>query len=133
MMRLVVTGGRQFNNMTMMHMGMLQVCERMHDYIDVVIHGDATGADKLADAWCMFQGIPTEKFPARWSEIHLPGARVRVGRHGAYNVLAGMWRNQQMIDEGKPDAWLAMPGGTGTADMVTRCRAAGLPGIEVFG
>jgi hypothetical protein len=30
---------------------------------------------------------------------------------------AGHIRNQRMIDEGKPDAAVAFPGGTGTADM----------------
>ena len=36
-----------------------------------------------------------------------------------------------MLDEGKPTAFLAMPGGTGTADMIARCRAAGLQGLVV--
>lgn len=45
--------------------------------------------------------------------------------------VAGIWRNQAMLDEGKPTAFLAMPGGTGTADMIARCRAAGLQGLVV--
>lgn len=129
-MRLLVCGGRRFNNMTMMHTGMCEIA-RLYGSIEVGIHGDADGADRLADAWFTYQGIPVLRFPARWSDITVPGARVRVGRYGAYNVLAGTWRNQQMLDEGKPTAWLAMPGGTGTADMVARCRAAGLPGLAV--
>ena len=99
--------------------------------ISLVIHGDATGADKLADAWAAFQKIERLPFPAKWTEIHVVGARVRWGKHGFYNALAGIWRNQQMIDEGKPTAYLAMSGGTGTADMVARCKAAGLQGVEV--
>jgi hypothetical protein len=129
-MRLVVTGGRTFRDMTVMHFGMCEVA-RLFGPIELVIHGDATGADKLADVWAAFQKIERLPFPAKWSEIHVAGARVRWGKHGFYNALAGIWRNQEMIDEGKPDVFLAMPGGVGTADMVTRCKAAGLQGIEI--
>ena len=34
--------------------------------------------------------------------------------------------NQQMLDIGKPDLVLAFPGGSGTADMVAKARAAGV-------
>lgn len=129
-MRLVVTGGRKFNDMDLLHAGMCQISTMMGARIELVIHGNATGADKLADAWAMFQGIPRLPFAAKWTEIHIPGARIRWGKHGFYNALAGIWRNQEMIDEGKPTAYLAMPGGTGTADMIARCRTAGLPGLE---
>ncbi len=129
--RLLVCGGRTFSNMTVMHMGILQVCELTGERLSLCIHGDASGADSLAQVWCDFQGVPTLRFPAKWSEIDVPGARLRFGRHGAYNANAGPMRNQQMLDEGKPTAWLAMPGGTGTADMIARCRAAGLPGLAV--
>lgn len=130
-MRLLVTGGRRFNNMAMMQIGMTGI---IHAYgpIALVIHGDATGADRLADAWAHLNGIDRLPFPAKWSEIHAPGARVRWSRqHGFYNVLAGVWRNQQMIDEGKPTHFLAMPGGEETADMIARCQRAGLPGLVV--
>jgi hypothetical protein len=38
-----------------------------------------------------------------------------------------------MIDEGKPELVIAFPGGSGTADMVRRARAANIPVIEVGG
>jgi hypothetical protein len=130
-MRLLVCGGRTFDNMTMLHMGMLQVSDMMHEPIEVGIHGDASGADTLAQIWFEFQGIPTLRFPAKWRDINVPGAVLRFGRHGMYNALAGPQRNARMLDEGKPTAFLAMPGGTGTADMVARCRRAGLMGVVV--
>lgn len=130
-MRLLVCGGRAFCNMTILHAGMLQVSDMMHEPIHWIIHGDASGADSLAQAWAEFQDIPTLRFPAKWRDITVPGAVVRVGKFGAYNAIAGHTRNQQMLDEAKPTAFLAMPGGTGTADMVTRCRRAGLMGLVV--
>ena len=95
-MRLLVCGGRMFNNMALLHFGMCEVAGMLGPI-----------------------------------EIDIPGARVRWNRRGFYNALAGTWRNQTMLDEGKPTAFLAMPGGTGTADMVARCRAAGLQGLVV--
>ena len=44
---------------------------------------------------------------------------------------AGHIRNQQMIDEGKPDLVVAFPGGAGTADMIRRAKKHNLKVIEV--
>ena len=46
-------------------------------------------------------------------------------------VVAGHFRNQQMIDEGKPDAAIIFPGGSGTADMANRIKKAGIPHWEI--
>jgi hypothetical protein len=40
----------------------------------------------------------------------------------------GPKRNQQMLEEGKPDLVLAFPGGRGTADMVRRAPS-GVPKV----
>jgi hypothetical protein len=39
-------------------------------------------------------------------------------------------RNQQMLDEGRPDLVVAFPGGAGTANMVKLARAIGCEVIE---
>lgn len=129
--RLLICGGRNYSGLVLMHNSIYQVCRLMNQRVSLIIHGDATGADTLAQVWADFQGIPTLPFPAKWTVIDGPGVRLRWGRHGWYNAAAGTDRNQRMLDEGKPDAWLAMPGGVGTADMVRRCKAAGLRGIQV--
>jgi hypothetical protein len=83
-----------------------------------VIHGNYRGVDKLAAAWAEANDVPhsDDEFTAEW------------GRLGS---KAGPLRNQRMIDEGRPDACIAFPGGNGTADMVRRARAAGLQIIEI--
>lgn len=112
-MRLLVTGGRDFKDRTLAF-ATLDNLDREH-CIDVVIHGAARGADTEAARWCSVRGVPSWPFPADWS----------LGKG------AGIVRNQQMLDEAFPETVLAFPGGTGTADMVRRARAAGLPVIEV--
>ena len=64
-------------------------------------------------------GITVADYPTTWS----PG--------GVYDPGAAVKRNQQMLDEGEPDALFAFPGGKGTADMVRRARKASLHEIWV--
>ncbi len=84
----------------------------------VIIHGAChKGADKYADYWAKTLLRTIEKYPADWE------------RHG---LKAGPIRNQQMLDEGKPDRVIAFWDGKspGTRDMITRAKAAGVP-VEI--
>ena len=83
--------------------------------IDVVIHGDARGADRCAQSWADARGRPVAVFPADWD---------RYGRR------AGPLRNSLMLVEGRPELCVAFPGGAGTADMVG--KAVDAVGVEMF-
>lgn len=113
-MRVLVCGGRDFRD-KMYGWGWLQAIHLKRG-ITAIIEGGATGADALAAAWAKLEGVPTERFPADWK---------------AHGRAAGPIRNQQMIDEGKPDLVVAFPGGRGTADMVRRAKKAGIPVREI--
>jgi len=110
--RLLVCGGRYFADEVFLRAQMNAAIGQRRNV--VVIHGDAPGADRLADKIAREAGVPIVRFRAGWS----------LGRR------AGPIRNQRMIDEGRPDLVLAMPGGDGTADMVRRALAAGIPTIQ---
>jgi hypothetical protein len=107
--RLLACGGRYYDDAELVGI----VLDRIHKEtpISVLIHGDAAGADRLADAWAKRVGVSVDRYPADW---------LNLGR------AAGPVRNQLMINEGKPDMVLAFPGGHGTRDMVDRARMAGL-------
>lgn len=107
-MRLLVCGGRDFVDRGKLNMAL----DRIHATrrIDVLIHGAYRGADTLADEWAARNGIKREPYPADWN----------------LGPAAGPQRNQRMIDEGKPDGVLAMPGQRGTADMIRRAASAGI-------
>jgi hypothetical protein len=111
--RLLVCGGRDFADKNAVRQAMNAAVGHVKDV--VVIHGAARGADRLAGEIAEAAGIPVLNFPADWAT------------HGK---RAGFIRNQQMLDEGKPTLVLAMPGGTGTADMIRRSKAAGLKVIQ---
>lgn len=115
-MRVLVCGGRNFHDRIAVF-GWLQACHLTHK-IECVIHGDASGADYLAGRWAETEKVPVRAFPADWDQ------------HGK---AAGPMRNQQMVDDGKPDLVIAFPGGRGTADMRRRATAAGIKVIEAVG
>lgn len=83
---------------------------------DVVIEGEAPGADTIAREIAESLGIPVEKFHASWEK---------------QGKSAGPRRNQRMLDAGKPTEVFAfhndMPHSTGTAHMVHIALKAGIP------
>lgn len=113
-MRVLVCGGRHFNDQVSV-VDALNVLAATHGNL-TVIEGGATGADRHARKWAYYNGHAIQTFQADWSK---------------YGRAAGPIRNQQMLDEGKPDLVLAFPGGRGTADMTNRAKAAGVCVQEV--
>lgn len=113
--RILVCGGRDYNDQAMAFGVLDMLAEEL--VINAIIQGDCpTGADKLARLWAISRNEHFDRFPADWR------------KHGR---AAGPLRNQQMLDVGKPTLVLAFPGGRGTADMVRRARAAGVPVQEI--
>lgn len=114
-MRLLVCGGRNFQNRTLL----FQVLDHIHTArgpVTAVIHGAYRGADTLADSWAKTRGIKPEPYPADWT---------------AHGPAAGPIRNRQMLVEGKPDYVIAFIGDRGTQNMIDQAKAAGVPGATV--
>lgn len=113
-MRLVVTGGRDYCETARIFAALDELHARCP--VSVLIEGEADGLDKRARTWALRRGIQVEPYPAQWE---------------MYGKAAGGIRNQQMIDDGKPDYGMVFPGGRGTADMRRRLVASGIPFEEV--
>ena len=107
-MRVLVCGGRDYRDQERFY----GVMDALDPKPTMFIQGGSNGADYLVTRWAEDRGIQRMDFIASWSS------------HGK---AAGPIRNQQMLDQGKPDLVLAFPGGRGTADMVRRAEAAGVP------
>ena len=128
-MRVLVCGGRDYANKTYLwnvldSIGPPEITE--------VISGMASGADSLAAQWADLFGFQLHKFPADWENLSHADAVIRTRRDGTkYDAKAGHRRNQRMLDEGKPDLVIAFPGKSGTADMISRARKAGVK-VEIF-
>lgn len=106
-MILLVCGGRNFNDWERFCAALSGLPFRP----DLVVEGDARGADRLAKTWARLEGIHCATVPAMWQE------------HGR---RAGAARNAAMLAL-RPDYCLAMPGGAGTDDMKRQASAAGIP------
>jgi hypothetical protein len=106
---LLVCGGRDFSDKQVAVKWIGRI-HKMHE-VGQVIHGAAKGADSIAEEVAKFMGIAVREFPADWN---------------AHGKAAGPIRNKQMLDEGKPDMVLALPGGRGTENMITQTRERGI-------
>ena len=116
-MRILVCGDRNWHNI-----GIIERELRKFDKDTIVIHGDCRGADKLGAFVAERLGLRVKPFPAKW---HI------------YKRGAGPVRNQQMIDEGRPELVLAfhenISESVGTIDMIKKAKRAGIKVVIVKG
>ena len=118
-MRVLVCGDRNWKNVNIIERELRKLPAHT-----MVIHGAARGADTLGKFVAERIGFKVindgKGFPADWKR---------------YGKGAGPIRNQQMLDEGKPDMVLAfhenINNSRGTKDMVERARKAGLKVIII--
>jgi hypothetical protein len=121
-MRVLVCGGRDFGDKAKTAEWDF-VQKTLDVYLDkygkdlVIINGAAKGADCASSMWALRNVVPFYEYHAEWDK---------------YGKRAGYLRNQQMLDEGKPDLVIAFPGGHGTKMMVDIARKAGVPVEEVL-
>jgi hypothetical protein len=113
-MRVLVCGDRKWSNCDLIFEWLLALRDKYG--IDlIVIDGAARGADSCAFNATVPLEVKSVRFPANWAK---------------YGRAAGAIRNQQMLDEGKPDLVLAfhndIENSKGTKDMVARARKAGI-------
>jgi hypothetical protein len=109
--RVLVCGGREYADDDIL-------CDylnhRLADWdFKLLIHGDAPGADRMADAWAMAHGVQPAACRANWRR---------------WPRCAGPIRNNRMLIL-QPQMCIAFPGNRGTADMIRQCKTAG---IEVW-
>jgi YspA, cpYpsA-related SLOG family len=112
--RVLICGDRNWNDYGTILRELSKV--QQSSKVEVVIEGEANGADSFGRAAATVLGIPVLAFPADWR------------KHGR---AAGPIRNRQMLNEGNPTLVLAfhnfIENSKGTKDMVNVARNAGVP------
>ena len=118
-MRVIVTGGRNFTNSEFLFRTLDSLAPRPTLIIEggqrtyhPVTREIVGGADYWAKVWAERKDIEVFTIKANW-KLH--------GR------AAGPIRNTRLIQMGQPDLCVAFLGGAGTADMVAKAIAAGVP------
>lgn len=123
-MRVIVSGSRDWVDSDMIWNALDGVLDAHHSYdnVLVVVHGNAPGADSIANHWVIHRqrqdwNVEPEAHPAQWT------------RHGR---RAGPLRNQEMVDAGA-DLVLAFikDNSPGASHLVREARTAGIP-VEEF-
>lgn len=114
-MIIIVTGGRTFDS--------YETVAKVLDHIgpDLIVHGGCEGADELADRWCKSRGKTSVAVYPDWN---------------AKGRAAGPLRNQEMLDDWVAECVVAFPGNSGTLDMITRAKGAGVAihyAVDVLG
>ena len=112
-MRLLICGGRNFNDYARLESCMVQLPYTP----SIIIEGGARGADRLGRQWAITTGLHYATVPALWD---------------VYSKSAGPLRNSAMLLL-LPEYCIAMPGGSGTADMVRQCTDLKIPVWQPYG
>ena len=100
-MILLVCGGRGFND----YEKLAEAMRLLPFTPSIIIEGGARGADSLARGWAVENGVHYAEVPALWD---------------SFSKAAGGLRNSAMLLL-RPGYCLAMPGGSGTRNMINRC------------
>lgn len=104
-----VCGGRKFSSYDVVATALARMVKRAGARV-VIVHGDAPGADQLADRAARKLRLDVIRVPALWTEY---GRGAGPRRNGVIAALPLKYL-------------LAFPGGDGTADMSRRAAAAGV-------
>ena len=109
-MRLLICGDRNWSNRNII----LKWVQNLSP--EVIIEGEARGADSIARNIAIELGIEVLRYPANWNK---------------YGRAAGVIRNTQMLKEGKPDMVLAFHDhieiSKETSNMIGQAKKIGLP------
>lgn len=87
-MKVIIAGGRDFDNMNMVEETMASLGIKVTE----VVCGGARGADTLGRLWAQKHGIPVKMFPANWEELGNYAGIERNHRMGDYaDYLVAFW------------------------------------------
>ena len=117
-MRVIVCGGRNFNNREFVWRHLDSFVEE--NSITELAQGGASGVDWLAKSWSLNRGVPMQEFRADWD---------------TYGYAAGPIRNKQMLESFKPDCVIAFcyGSGKGTRNMINLAESQGYRVIKIEG
>jgi len=112
-MRLLVCGGRHFDDSMLVERELSRIHARTP--VSVLIHGGLPGLGGPAEAWARRNGVQLIRYPANFS----------LGKRGDFE------RDDFMLEDSRPDALLAFPGGARTARLLDRAQELRIHAMQV--
>lgn len=111
MFKVLICGSRDFNDYKLINSFVQSLPDET-----VLIEGEARGADSIARDAAIKRGLRVEKFPADWQK---------------YGKKAGILRNYDMLQEGKPNIVVAystdIKNSKGTKNMLEQSIKVDIP------
>ena len=89
-MKLIVAGGRDFNNYK--HLAMVLDYYNEKGVITEIVCGVANGADSHGEYWAKVNGVPIKYFPAKWKKYGKAAGTIRNSEMAKYaDALVAFW------------------------------------------
>jgi len=107
-MRLLVCGGRHFDDQQMVENALVQLHGEYP--VTVLIHGGLPALGSAAESWARRNAVRLVRYPANFS----------LGKRGDVD------RDDFMLEDSRPDRLLAFPGGARTKRLVARAKDLGI-------
>jgi len=128
-LRIAIIGGRNFNDYDTFK----KVIESIDAHISyqdktvIVVSGGANGADTLGSKWALENNYGLMVFEADWKNLDTTPCRIKHGKYGPYNALAGFNRNDKIVENA--DIIIAFWDGNspGTGDSIKKARKLNKP------
>ncbi len=132
-MKVIIAGTRTIVNYEIVRSAIALFETATLEIISEVVCGKAPGVDTLGENWAINNQIPLKPFPADWTDLNHPDARIRTRQDGSkYDANAGPIRNKKMADYA--DALLLIWDGEskGSANMKRLAESRGLMVVSVI-
>ena len=103
--RIMIAGSRTYNNYEELETTINGVMTTLNtvSYIKgfklelIIVSGKAKGADTLGERYAKENGFRVEEYPAKWNDLDTQPCKIKYNSYGAYNCLAGLNRNKDMV------------------------------------
>jgi hypothetical protein len=116
MYRVIVAGGRTFNNYAVLKATLDELLSDLLESEEVVIvSGTAKGADRLGERYAKERGLTVHRYPADWKRQP----------DGSYDASAGYKRNAEMADNAEACVCF-WNGSNGTRHMIDLAKKKGI-------
>lgn len=90
-MRVIIAGGRDFNNYVLL----LETIIKSNFDITEIVSGGAAGADRLGEKFAYEANISLKRFPANWNIHGRKAGIIRNGQMAEYaDALIAVWDNK---------------------------------------
>lgn len=124
--RVIVAGGRDFNDYGLLKRKMDIILKNVTDKV-VIVSGTASGGDKLGERYAIEKGYTIDPYPADWDNMEASPCVIGKNKNGRiFNKLAGHNRNVLLVSNADAAVFFWNGSSTGTKNCIELAKGKGL-------